>query len=207
MFTIITDSFWQRRGSVAALVCIKFCLDKDGKERNIQYVVFRSSYSHFLTSDAISKGEEGRRPLRDLPIRVVQTTALTLCGWTVACLTELLSRRSNIHNWPNNRGEGMSEELAAESADGHRPWLLSECEMPKPDCSPEPGGQRRSRLLSPTQRASKTIWHEDFIQDLPPSHFPPTPLQKSPKPSSWLLLLIVSTSKRGCTVKQKHVLH
>lgn len=117
------------------------------------------------------------------PLHVVQTTALTLCGRTVACLTELLSRRSNIHNWPNNRGEGMSEELAAESADGHRPWLLSECEMPKPDCSPEPGGQRRSRLLSPTQRASKTIWHEDFIQALPPSHsllnHPPPP--KKPK--------------------------
>lgn len=122
------------------------------------------SFWHRMWSAKEKRGDVVARS----PLHVVQTTALTLCGWTVACLTELLSRRSNIHNWPNNRGEGMSEELAAESADGHRPWLLSECEMPKPYCSPEPGGQRRSRLLSPTQKASKTIWHEDFIQAPPP---------------------------------------
>lgn len=62
----------------------------------------------------------------------------------------------NIHNWPSRRGEGAREQLAAECADAHGSWLLSECE--RPDCSPEPGGQRRSRLLSPAERASKTMW-------------------------------------------------
>lgn len=40
----------------------------------------------------------------------------------------------------NNRDEGVREQLAVKSADGHRPWLLSECEMPKPDCSLHPEG-------------------------------------------------------------------
>lgn len=102
--------------------------------------------------------------LWDPPLTCYKQQPLTLCGWTVACLTELLSRRQNIHNWPNKRGEGVREQLAVESADGHRPWLLRECEMPKPDCSPEPGGQRRSRLLPPTERPSKTMWQEGFIQ-------------------------------------------
>lgn len=62
----------------------------------------------------------------------------------------------NIHNWPSRRGEGAREQLAAECADAHGSWLLSECE--RPDCSPEPGGQRRSRLLSPAERASKAMW-------------------------------------------------
>lgn len=100
------------------------------------------------------------------------------------------------------------EDLAVESADGHRPWLLSECEMPKPDCSSEPGGQRRKRLLSPTHRASKTIWHEDFIPHLKKKNqHPPTtsPLQ-SPPPPSLTPAFDCLHIKAGCTVKQKHVL-
>lgn len=114
------------------------------KERNIPYVVFRSSYSQFLSSDLIVKEKYGEVLVR-FSLQMPQTAPLTLWGWTVACLTALLSQQSNIHNWSNNMGEGIREQLAVESADGHRPWLLSECEMPKPDCTPEPGGQRRSR--------------------------------------------------------------
>lgn len=95
---------------------------------------------------------------------ILQTTPLILSGWTVACLTELLSYQLNIHNWPNNTGEGTREQLAVKSADSHRPWLLRECEMPKPDCSPVPWGQQRSRTALTNTDASKAMW-QDFTQE------------------------------------------
>lgn len=135
----------------------------------------------------VSAAGQGRRPCGGLPF-----TSSKQQRWHYVA--------GQLHVWQDySHGAGIfiigqttearaaHEELAVESADGHRPWLLSECEMPKPDCSAEPGGQRRSRLLSPTHRASKTIWHEDFIPHLkkkekksqaPPSH-PHLPLPDS----------------------------
>lgn len=156
---MIANTFRQhQRPSVSG-----FVWTKTRKERYIQYAVFRSSYSQLLTSNMVSVAGEARRPCGGLPF-----TFSKLQRWHYVA--------GQLHVWQDySHGAGifiigqttearaMREELAVESADGHRPWLLSECEMPKPDCSAEPGGQRRSRLLSPTHRASKTIWHEDFI--------------------------------------------
>lgn len=65
---------------------------KRENERNNQYVVFRSSYSQILSPSLTTKDRDGEVLVRVSPQRL-QTALLTLCGRTVACLTELLSWR------------------------------------------------------------------------------------------------------------------
>ena len=125
---------------------------EEKRKKNIT-IIFRFiwTFPYFLSifpskdPNLIEKETDGL-VLGSSSLQIPQTTPLTLSGQTVACLTELLSWQLNIHNWPNNRDEGVRKQLAVKSVDGHRPWLLSECEMPTPDCFPlHPEGSEKSQ--------------------------------------------------------------
>lgn len=52
-------------------------------------------------------------------------------------------------------------QMAVKSVDGHRPWLLSECELPKPDCCCPTLRQRQCRPAL----SSEALW-QGLIQKM-----------------------------------------